>query len=544
MFNSKQINNRIKAAFIILILVVILGVSLYKIINYGLYLSPDSYIYLDTAQNIHHGRGIVHSFVLTSELEHWEGGSSYIPVSYWAPGFPIYIYLIKSIEKNIPFATAGAVGVWVAYLLTFISLFFLLIYNYNLQVGIWGILFFSIYYPILYTYSWVWSDGIVIPLILISLWLIMENPKPYYKPRLFLAGILAGIAFSIRYILGIVFPYGIFIIFALTLFYQNNVPRKIRMLQSILNSFVYFIGWACLSLPVIIRNFTTTGTLLGTSRPSSYIPIFKNIQYALVSLTREIFPPMIIPSEIQIQVLLALFLIYLLFIVIRKNRACIKPLIHDRFLRVFIGWGLLYFVSITLYASFYQIDTLGHRLLLPFSIVLIILMSVLSEKIIPSPYWLLAPLSVLAGVCFCYAYPVDNSPFYTTTTVLKEDARGKWICSNTRSGDWIIGDSTFDIHLLCDNRRSYCFVPGAVRDTPPNKKDFDTFFQKIPSDTTRVFIVLRKAVPLEELYYDSWIQYYGDVITELFFTGKYGNIVAVSLYSGRGLLSAEIRLQE
>jgi len=544
MFSSEQINNLVKAIIILLILVVILGVGLYKITNHGLYLSPDSYIYLDTAQNIHHGRGIVHSFVLTSELGQWKGGRSYIPVGYWAPGFPIYIHLIKSIGKNISFATAGAIGVWAAYILTLISLFFLLACTYNFRVGIWGIFFISIYYPILYTYSWVWSDGIVIPLILISLWLIMENQKPYYRSRLFLAGILAGIAFSIRYILGILFPYGISTIFVLTLFTQNNVSRKIKTVQCILNSFIYFFGWACLSTPVVVRNLANTGTLLGTSRPASHIPIFKNIQYALVSLTREIFPPMIIPSEIQIQVLFALFLIYLLFLFIRKNWACIKPFIYDKFILIFVCWGLLYFISITLYASFYQIDTLGHRLLLPFSIVLIILISVLSEKIISSPYWLLAPGLVLAGVCFCYTYPIDNSPFYTTTTVMKENTRGEWICLNTQPGDWIIGDSTFDIHLLCDNRRSYCFVPGAIRDTPPSKKDVDTFFQKIPSNTTRVFIVLRKAVPLEELYYDSWIQYYGDVITELFFTGKYGNIVAVSIYSGKGFLSAEIRLQE
>ncbi|MGC8846426.1 MAG: hypothetical protein ACP5QY_11310 [Candidatus Hydrogenedens sp.] len=512
--------------------------------SHGLYLSPDSYIYLDTAQNIYHGHGIVHSFILTSELEQWKGGTSYIPMGYWAPGFPIYIYLLKSIGKNISFINTGAIGVWAGYIFTLISLFFLLAQTYNFRTGLWGILFLLIYYPILYTYSWVWSDGIVIPLILTSLWLVMEYRKSYYRLRLFLAGIIAGIAFSIRYILGILLPYGIFIILILGLLTPNNVPQKVKTKQGVLNSFTYLLGWACLSTPVIIRNLTSTGTLMGTSRPASYIPIYKNIQYAFNALTNELVPPTLIPLEIQFHVLLALFLIYILFIVIRKNRAWIKHFLIDRFVLIFIGWGLLYFISIIVYASFYQIDTPGHRLLLPFCIVLIILISVLTEKIIPFPSWLMGCVLILAEVSFYYTYPVDNSPFQTTTTLMNNNARGEWVCSNTQPGDWIVGDSTFDLHLFCDNRRSYCFVPGAIRDTPPNEKDFYTFFQKIPSNTKKAFIVLRKGVPFEEGYYNNWVQYYGNVITELFFTGKYGNIVAVSIYSRKGFLSAEIHLQE
>lgn len=534
----------LKIVFFIAILVLIAGTGLYKIILHGLYLSPDSYIFLDVAQNVQQGHGLVHSFVLTSELDRWQGGNSYIPMGYWAPGFPIYLFMIKTIGRFSSFATSGAISIWIAFVATIVTFSVMLICFYNFRASLWGILFFSLFYPITYSYSWVWSDGVVIPFMLATLWLIVSNKGPHYKGWLFLAGITAGVAFSIRYIHGILLPYGFLIIFLLGFIQYKNVPLKAKGINIFLHSVIYLFGWLCFSTPVLVRNWIATGTWLRVSRPASPVSIFNNIKYAFNSLTKEWLSPALIPTEIQPTLLLAFFLVGLLFLIIRRRHISIGEIFYNRLVLIFLGWTLVYSSCIILYASFYQIDLLGHRLLLPFSIVMVVILSVICERIFPIPTWGIAIGVILSLFFFYNSYPCESNHFSTTTTVLRNNPRVEWICFNTQAGDWIIGDSTFDITLLCNDRRSLCFVPGTFQDTPPNKKDFDSFFQKISSGTSRVFIVLRKGVPFEEVYHDDWVKYFGNVITELCFTGKYGDIIATSVYSGKGFISAEIQKQK
>ncbi len=533
-----------KTVFIIAIVTLIAGISFYKIITHGLYLSPDSYIYLDIAQNIQQGRGLVHSFVLTSELDRWEGNHSYVPMGYWAPGFPIYLFMTKTIGRFRSFATSGAVSIWITLVATLITLSLMLTHIYNFRASLWGILFFSLFYPITYSYSWVWSDGVVIPFMLGTLWLIIENKRSHYKMQLFLAGIFAGVAFSIRYIQGILLPYG-FLILLLFGFIQNkNISLKAKGINTLLYSIIYWSGWLCFSTPVLLRNWIVTETWLGPPRPTNSIPLFHNMKYAFNSLIKEGFSPVLIPTEIQPALILAFFLVCLLLLIIRKRHISIREIFYNHFFLICLGWAMIYLLSITLYASFYQMDLLGHRLLLPFSMVMMVILSAICERIFPIPTWGIAMGVVLSLFSFYNSYPCESAPFSTTMTVLQNNPRVEWICSNTHAGDWIIGDSTFDITLLCNDRRSLCFVPGTSLDIPPSKKEWDTFFQKKGTDTSRVFIVLRKGVPFEEVYYDDWVKYFGNVITELFFTGKYGDMITTSVYSGKGFLSAEVRKQK
>lgn len=534
----------IKIVFFIIILILIIGTSFYKTITYGLYLSPDSYIYLDVTQNIQQGRGLAHSFVLTSELERWQGGHSYIPMGYWAPGFPLYLFMTKTIGQFNSFATSGAISIWIAFVVTVVTFSIMLLCIYNFRVSLWGILFFSLFYPITYSYSWVWSDGVVIPFMLATLWLLIKDKSPHYKIWLFLAGITTGIAFSIRYIQGILLPYGFFTIVLLRFIPTKDISLKAKGIDILLSSVIYLFGWLCFATPVLVRNWIAIGTWLGVSRPASPISIFNNIKYAFNHLTKEWISPALIPTEIQPKFLLAFFLICLLFLIIRRKHISMKEVYSHHFVLIFLGWAIVYLAGITLYASFYHIDLLGHRLLLPFSMAMVFILSVICERIFPIPTWGIGMGVVLSLFFFYNSYPCEDTHFFTTTTVLKNNPRLEWICSHTQTGDWIIGDSTFDITLLCNDRRSLCFVPGTSLDIPPSKKDWDTFFNKMSADTSRIFIVLRKGVPFEEVYYEDWVKYFGNVITELFFTGKYGDIITTRVYSGKGFLSAEIRRQK
>lgn len=541
MFSLIKKNNLPQIIFLVLLITLFSIIILYKIINKGLYLSPDSFIYLDSAKNIYQGHGFTHSFVLTHELERWEGGTTYLPVRYWPPGFPLCICIIKAIGHNISFLTAGALCTGIAYFITFIILLSLLFIHYNFKTCLWGIFFFFLFYPLVYTYSWVWSDGIAIPFLLVSLWLT-TNPGDSHRNRyLFFAGLTAGFAFSIRYIMGILLPYTILIITLVSIQQKKTTLNKESPILQILS---YLFGWGLISFPILIRNKIIIGSFLGASRPASHIPILKNIQYTFVFLTNEILPPNIIPSEVQPQVIISFFLLCILLIVIRRNFSTIKQIFINQSLLTFIGWGLFYLAILIIYASYYQIDSLSHRLLLPFTITLIIFLATLCEKIIPFPSWVIASGIIILEIFFFNLYPCENTLFPGTVSFTKNNARAEWVCANTKPDDWIIGDSTFDLSVYCPKCRSLCFVPASILDTPPGKKDFQIFFKKINSQTSRVFIILRKGVPFEKPYYDKWVEYYGEGITRLFFEGKYENIKAGNINSGKGFLSAEIFLKE
>ncbi len=531
----------IKVIIIVGIFAVVACITLFKVIAYGLYLSPDSYIYLDTAQNICDGRGIVHSFVLTSELDHWKGDNAYMPVSYWAPGFPLCIALIKNIIKTISTETAGVLFVSISFLLTIFIIFAQLTRFYNIQAGLWGLILTLILYHLIYTYSWVWSDGVILPFILICLWLILEGwtQTQHSKTCLFLAGIAAGIAFSIRYVLGILLPFGLVVLIIFYLLQSNGSWIK-KCYKSIGNSIFFLIGWLCLGIPIVIRNIRVTDSILGFVRPASNITIWQNIKYVLTSLFTEFLPPNIIPLEIQGSLLISIILLSILVVILRRNYSEIRQVFLNRFIIIYLCWALFYLITIIFYASIYQIDTLGHRLLLPFTIAMMIIISALFAKIFTFPFWVMTVLSAVAIVCFCYMYPIKVECFYTTTNYAKGNQRIEWACTNTLPTDWIIGDSTFDLILACGHRRSLCFVPGSYQDTPPDKNIFDKFLKKVSLKNHRIFILIRKAVPTEKGYYDTWVQYYGEPITNLLFEGRYEQITAKNIFSNRGFVAMEI----
>jgi hypothetical protein len=75
---------------------------------------------------------------------------------------------------------------------------------------------------------------------------------------------------------------------------------------------------------------------------------------------------------------------------------------------------------------------------------------------------------------------------------------------------------------------------------PPDKNTFDKFFKKYRQQNSRIFILIRKAVPVEKGYYDTWIQYYGEPITNLLFEGKYEQNYSKECFFWQGFCSMEI----
>ena len=540
-------NRRFLTLICVFLLFVIWVVFTYsKFTTHGLSLSPDSYIYLDTALNISEGRGIVHSFVMTNQLNIWDNEKRYIPMNYWAPGFSLLIVLAHKLFGYSSFPSASEICVWLAFIGTTSIVFFQTSRFWGVNAGIWSFILILLLYPISYVYSWVWSDGIVIPFTLGSLWLLTEQKK-FHKVTSIFSGILAGLAFSIRYIHGLLLPLGFFIILTQQIFFESeeNMSNQGKFFPTkyykvLATSFLFTTGWAICAIPIFARNLIVTGSIFGLPRPQSDISLWQNIKLTFSALSTNWIFPKIIPNEIQGSLLVALFFFIILIIVVQRKYSILKEYIKHHLVFIHFIWAVSYLIVIIIYTSFYQIDVISHRLLFPFTISIIILFSGLFERVFPLPYWLMVVFSSLSIFLFTLLYPIASENYFTTENLLNDNPRLQWVCSETQPNDWIIGDSTFDITLGCGHRRSLCFIPTSDKEGPPNEQTLFSFLNRIKSKEARVFILLRKGVPLEEAFFDQWKKYYGNVIAHLVFDSEYKYIKTKNRWAEKSFVALEI----
>jgi hypothetical protein len=116
-----------------------------------------------------------------------------------------------------------------------------------------------------------------------------RRQKQHSRICFFLAGIAAGLSFSIRYVFGILLPFGWAVLIVFYLSQGNNGSWAKKCYKSMVNSTSFLIGWACLGIPIVIRNIRVTGSILGPTRPASNISLWQNIKYAFTPLFTEFF---------------------------------------------------------------------------------------------------------------------------------------------------------------------------------------------------------------------------------------------------------------
>lgn len=538
---------RISGKFIITLLLVI--IIFYKILSKGLLLSPDSLIYIDSALNIMNGRGCVHSFVFTGDFDMWDG-KKFIPVGYWSPGYPYFLAIIIKIfdlSNGLSVELAQGFLLWVTILLIAVLPFYEDKHSRELSLGICLLTF-----PLTYIFSWVWSEGINTVLITLFLYWCIKGIREKMLSWWFAVGVCAGIAFWIRYVSVTLILFSMFIFLIEFLwnivkgFWTNNFnPNELFSYCKIfiLKEFLLIAGWGIFAIPLFLRNYFFTGSILGYPREYTHTSLLENLRYVMNIFFYSWFDEKLIPKELQSTIILTLFLLGLLLIVVRRKYIDVLNWIVRKESLVLLFWSLFYVAFISVYASIYNIDTIGIRLLSPAILALIILIGALISILCPVPksasiiFWLLG-LLVFSG---SYPYVSDNS--FPLRDLSKKE-RINWVCKNTTINDMILGDSTFDFAIFCGDRRSVCFVPGSKKDTPPDYEMIKNLLNISREWNGKLYIVLRKALPLDRHFRLDWQDWFGKVIAELIFDKTFEDLKVKKFEKGKDFVALEVDIEE
>lgn len=533
----------ISAIVFLLILFCVIGE---RIVNKHLTISPDSLIYLDSALNIANGRGCVHSFILTSEVADWDG-KKFIPVGYWQPGYPYFLALILKI-----FDLAN--GLWLELIhgflfwLTYLLFVLFPLYDEKKESGMLSVAMCLMTFPFTYLFSWLWSEALSMIFIYAFLVWVAKGIKTKSLLDWFIAGLLSGFAFGIRYVLITLFLFSVALLVTTFLFSMvkskfSGCVEKEEVKYDRRKCFYALtfltVGWGVLSGPLFLRNYCLTGSLLGYARERSETGFIENFMYVVNTLLYSWFDYKFIPLEIQPQVLLVIFLFVIMLIILGGKYEKIYRWTCEIETKVLLMWTVLYISVVLIYTSVFSIDVIGVRLLSPALLSLIILLGGFISEVFNLSKIVHFTLCGIGIFVFLISYPYRSEDFPELEEIAQKE-RIKWICENTTSKDFILGDSTFDISIFCGLRRSICFVPGSKKNSPPNYEMFKLLLNKIDKSQSNLYVVLRKALPLDEHFKDDWEKWFGEALTELVFNGKCRDLEMRDFNKGRDFLAFKV----
>jgi len=352
----------------IIVILVISILFIYVLTPYGSATTPDSLSYLDISSNIKNGDGIV---VTDFNLENFPKKSFQLE-NYWPPLYPILIS-ISTLQKPSPTTVSHLSIVLLSLTILFI---YLTLKNFlNWYIALTSALALCISIPIITIYSFVWSETLFIPLLIIASWSsiqylkndIQDDSRKYIY-LLTLSISILSIAFT-RYI-GIIY----FLLLPVTYIISKRKNRDLLWMAVASGVYGLCVG------SFLFNNYSKTGFISGAYRPPSNKTVFDNIN-DLLAAAYTLVPDSIMALIIIFIISLLISLLYIKFVI--KNNEKIPP---DNFKSIIILTFifLLYVTALVTLRTVRFFDDLDVRLLVPIFPVLwallFILLSTLSNK--------------------------------------------------------------------------------------------------------------------------------------------------------------------
>lgn len=315
--------------------------------RYGIGVSPDSTHFLSTALNFNQ------EFDFKSSITSWEQSSEKAYQPLWPPLYPLIlsVLFILPLDQN--------------FLLTFINSILLcisLLLTEQIVSEIFGkrkalnyfILFFTVYsLPLLYVYSFVWTEVLFIPLFLSTI-LIFIRLKKSYDDKKFILLCCCIIFLGLTRYIGFVFfllPLQILIINRRNKAFSISKPLIIYIISILIPGFLFFL------------NLTLTGYFTGERIPAD-VGIAGQFIGVGTSVSKLFFPVSFGD--------LILYAGSILLIIIVTKLVFLKNKIFNSVLIIII----IYLVSLSVISAKIKIDSPGIRLLSPVYIPLFILLSI------------------------------------------------------------------------------------------------------------------------------------------------------------------------
>ena len=291
----------IKTYLLCLLITIISSILVLSLTPHNIGTTPDSISYLDAAQNINAGNGLVSTnYVFGADQE-------YTPFKIWPPLYPAILSVFPSIGKAPLFAAVQAAMFLLS--LNCLLLFFILRKTIGEIFSFFAVAVFLISSPNLIITTYAWSESLFITMLLFSILFSLnsyqaaeENKKNRLFVNLFLLSTALAGLFYTRYI-GIVFGF----ILPLTWLVTHD---RIKYITAYIISFLWF---SILVIGFLYRNYllgdVTGGDVLDKARHASSFSIMDNTWAVLDSLY------LLIPNNINLVVAILLASFVLVFVI-------------------------------------------------------------------------------------------------------------------------------------------------------------------------------------------------------------------------------------
>lgn len=307
-----------------------------KITPYNIATSPDSIAYLDAAQHINAGDGLVSTnYVYGAEQK-------LVPFTVWPPLYPAVLSLSPSIE-NAPLFAAVQVAM-IILSLNGVLMFFILRKIIGDLLSLMAVAVFMISSANVIVTNYAWSEPLTILMLLFSIHFSMnchkaakENNKTrLYLNLFFLATVLAGLFYT-RYI-GLIFGF----ILPLTWLFSFN---RAKYLPTYILSLLWFLF---LTGGLLLRNYLlgdiTGGDVHDSARRASTLSLLDNFGAVVDSLY------LLIPGNVSLILTIVLICIVLVVVIkkiVSKFSLVINPVASSDQIKFFV-WLMIAIVPIYL----------------------------------------------------------------------------------------------------------------------------------------------------------------------------------------------------
>ncbi|WP_309711884.1 hypothetical protein [Armatimonas sp.] len=428
----------------------------------------DAMNYVEVAQNVVRGHGLVQSAVghNQTQLELLTPG---VPSAFTAQGplFPLLIAALSRTPERCPdialllSALGFGMALWLGHRLAQRL--------YGSHAGILALGAMLGFSPLVQSGKTALSEGVALALLLACLSVLLQARDAGKERLIVLAGLLGGLCFATRYALLWLLPFGML-----------ALPWR--------QFWRYSLGFALVALPVVLHNLSQTGHALPPPLPSDqgFLTVLRE---GLLGLLGNYFV-MDRQGAPQALLMVALALVAALK---TKTKGPFLPLTPHRLL---LFWVLLYTTTLIAQRCRVHFDPLDGRLLLPASLVgLLALVGAGAQLLTPRMQHLVA----LLGLLLFLGKELRIAQWEALPPPEKSAPRLRWLAEKTSADDWLIGDELVDATLFLQRKRVFSF--SAYPYTPHvTAERLRQIAQKAQESRSRAFLVLRLTQePTEQL---------------------------------------------
>jgi len=471
-----------------------------------LHLTPDSFIYIDTAQSLLRGNGLSHGVLQLHDPDMLEVDDFHAPNTTYAPLYPLTIAALAGLGIHIVHAAllVAALG----YGLTLIATYLLARRLYGAPTALLTTAILLHFLPLTTVGICAWSESLGLACLafgFLTLTRIGTNGNSHRF--LLLSGVCLALAFAARYALLPACIFGVIVVAHQT----HGLRRRTHALAA------YALGVLLVALPILARNYVACGHMLGPPRPPSTRGLLDNLRDLYAAALESGLPAEWIAPDPQSRLIAALLVLILGVLVLRRRG-------RDAANTVFAGnrwilpiWAVVYTGFLVVYRTLVTFDQIGPRLAVPGLVFVIPPLVAVAIVAIPGQPRLIETVTALlvALAVFRAGYDLATTPQDSPAARVARSERLTWIARNTTDRDVIIGDSLMDLPAYRGPRRCLSFFPLEGAEYQLTRENLADFLKPRIGRVDRAYIVLRRVTYTEPSYEPQWRRYCGDFITDL-----------------------------